>query len=99
MKYIIKYYVEVYEYDYNEGELRHVNSFVLKHYSNLENVKEAIIEGLQPLLINDSIEIHSDEQVGIYTNILVDDNIDEATSTEVEKWKEGKLNYIMLIFL
>ena len=46
---------------------------------------------MQPRLINDSIEIHSDEQVGIYTNMLVDEDNSEATSTEVEKWKEGEI--------
>ena len=81
---------DVYEDDYNDGELGHCNYFTVeKIYNELnwENIEKFIEKECCYTFKRDNFDLDEDR---IYTSFLVDDDNIEASRKEINLWRNGK---------
>jgi hypothetical protein len=94
-EYLIRSYHSIYEDSYNDGELDWVNGYELSSFIKADNPANAVQQYIENKLyykFNSRAFCEDDEQsnVGHY-NVLVDEDNGEATDSEYELWKQGKM--------
>ena len=94
-EYLIRSYHSINEDSYNDGELDYVNGYELSSFIKADNPPNAIQQYIENKLyykFNSRAFWEDDEQDHIgYYNVLVDEDNGEATDSEYELWKKGKI--------
>ena len=90
-KYYIKTWHDIHEYDYNDGELDHVNNYDMSEIIKADNPKDAVDIYIRKVLgyMYDVDEIELDES--IYFDVIVDKECMQASTNQIDNWKQGKL--------
>ena len=97
--YFIESVHDVYIDDYNEGETTHVNFYDIKQNVKAENTREAINKFFEKILFykfnfeNAIITNEEDENEPVNRleySVLVDEENNEASEIDIEKWKKNK---------
>jgi hypothetical protein len=91
--YRLKIIHDIVEDSYSQGELECVNQWQedieVKAISPLQAVKDYLLNTL--LEVKDGDLCFDDDNVFCSTDILVNNDNDEAIESEIEKWKQGKI--------
>ena len=93
-EYLIRSYHTVSEDSYNDGELDYVNGYELSYFIKATDPSNAIQQYIERKLyykFNPKFIDTSSDDISIYYNVLVDIDNAEATESEYELWKQGKL--------
>jgi hypothetical protein len=93
-EYLIKSYHTVSEDSYNDGELDYVNGYELSYFIKATDPSNAIQQYIERKLyykFNPKFIDTSSDDISVYYNVLVDIDNAEATESEYELWKQGKL--------
>ena len=91
-----RYYIEsnhdVYKDSYNEGETENINYYNLKSIVQAKNPKEAIKQYFdKELCYSFNIDNSDTDDDGVlYYSVLVDVDNCEATTKDIEQWKQDK---------
>lgn len=89
--YQVKLMVDVYEDDYNEGEIRHANFWEEKYEVEADDKIMAIAEAMEKTYYSFN-EKYLDEDDGVYSySVMVDEDNCEASNQEIEEWKNGNM--------
>ena len=89
--YLIKTYIDIYKTSYKEGELENVNGWKHRGFITAESPKEALNIFIENELYFDNVDIYQDDEVGIYADVLVDEDNNQAGANAVERWKKGEI--------
>lgn len=93
-EYLIRSYHTVSEDSYNDGELDYVNGYELSYFVKAIDPSKAVQEYIERKLyykFNPRFIDKSDDDISVYYNVLVDIDNAEATESEYELWKQGKI--------
>lgn len=93
-EYLIRSYHTVSEDSYNDGELDYVNGYELSCFVKAIDPSKAVKEYIERKLyykFNPRFIDKSDDDISVYYNVLVDVDNAEATESEYELWKQGKI--------
>lgn len=88
----IKVYVDVYEDDYEYGEGKFVNSYTVDYLKTTKVEAKDLLKYLSHYLyLSDNPNDYViDEDGRIHTTQLQDDDGNEASESQIERWKQGK---------
>lgn len=93
-EYLIRSSHTVSEDSYNDGELDYVNGYELSYFIKATDPSNAIQQYIERKLyykFNPKFIDTSSDDISVYYNVLVDVDNAEATESEYELWKQGKL--------
>lgn len=93
-EYLIRSYHTVCEDSYNDGELDYVNGYELSYFVKATNPSNAIQQYIERKLyykFNPKFIDTDADDISVYYNVLVDIDNAEATESEYELWKQGKI--------
>ena len=98
--YFIKSIHDIYIDSYSEGEKENVNFYDIEQNVKAENPREAIKKFFEEILyykfnFENSYIVHEEEgeeepQNKLFYSVLVDEENNEATEKDIEKWKQNK---------
>lgn len=94
MSYLIKTYFDVYEDDYNEGEGLAVNWW--QHESEHDAIESALQQHFDKLGLSYDANFLLEDDGNRWYSWIVDADNNEATESQAELWKQGKLNLYSL---
>lgn len=92
--YLIKTYFDVYEDDYNEGEGLAVNWW--QHESEHNAIESALQQHFEQLGLSYDANFLLEDDGNRWYSWIVDADNNEATESQAELWKQGKLNLYSL---
>jgi hypothetical protein len=95
IEYFIKSYHSIYEDSYNDGELDFANGYELSYFIKADSPANAIQQYIENKLyykFNSKCFCEDNEQSNVcHYNVLVDEENCEASESEYELWKQGKM--------
>ena len=89
-QYLLKYSCDVYEDDYCNGEVKHVNYWSDTYNCRVETPEEAIEALFKKLGYNYSPEHRCVYDGIVHYSVMVDVNNAEASENEIVEWQQGK---------
>lgn len=92
--YLIKTYFDVYEDDYNEGEGLAVNWW--QHESEHDAIESGLQQHFEKLGLSYDTNFLLEDDGNRWYSWIVDADNNEATESQAELWKQGKLNLYSL---
>ena len=90
MSYLIKTYFDVYADDYNEGEGEHITTWT--HESEHDAIESALQQHFEQLGLSYDVNLLLEDDGNRWYLWTVDEDNNEATESQAELWKQGKLN-------
>ena len=85
----VKMIVDVYEDDYNEGEIRHANYWEENHEFNHDDLDLAISDAMDKSYYSYNKKYLDNDDGVLRYSVMVDEDNCEASQSEIEEWKLG----------